>query len=911
MAASTPGSRRRVHAVAEVEDVARVARRCRRARRAVPASATSATGEHQRRIEVALDGDARAEAPAGVGDRRAPVEARSPSAPAVRHRLEQVVAADAEVDPGHVRVASRRARRTPGASGAARSARSRGGRARRPTSRTAGRPPAPASSWTSTKAMAMVGQAVQHVVPQRLVGAHQRLGVLVGAARARPPRGSWRRVNGAPAKPSTGTLGRQLVGDEADGLGRRSATSAGLERAEPVEVGRGCAADARRPGRCRARRRRRSRRRAAGHDDVGVQHRGVDAVAAHRLQRDLGGESRAADGVEDRALAADRAVLGQAAPGLAHEPHRACRRRRRAARGGLHRNGVTGGRRRYRPPRRPRETSVLARPRRGRVRQRERQERRGRYEYPDAPISRHSASTNDRSSTRISTTSRRTSTTPTSASTQPGVAPGGCVTSRGGPRRHVPGPLRARRLRRGAGQPAHRPRPRRRGAGVRPHRPPRREPGRSRELPHRPPRRRRRATPNRSSSTGGRPVAEPFYRATGRDPMGLPRRRHFAVRGPRRCSASRTSCSATATSASATTRVSTTTSRRCAATRRCSPRSSAVAPARSATSSPRSRPSRTRSSARPQAGVLVVQGGPGTGKTVVALHRAAYLLYTYRFPLEDQGVLVIGPEPGVPALHRAGAAVARRGRRRAGRARRPRPRRRVGRGHGAIRAIAARRAGRRATCAWPSVVDQAVRDRERPLRDDARRAVPHRLRAPGRRRVGPHRAGGARDGSAATTPPAAWSRARCWRRLAASWRGERGRRAASVRHARAPQPRGPRRARADVAGADAGRSCSTTSSDRRPCCAWPARRRACRGRGRVLYRPRALGRRRRRPLDAEPTSPCSTRPARLLGPAPRPERQGRRARRDPHLRPHRRRRGAGPHADAAAHGRPAARSTAR
>ncbi|MEO5900223.1 MAG: ATP-binding domain-containing protein, partial [Ilumatobacteraceae bacterium] len=45
----------------------------------------------------------------------------------------------------------------------------------------------------------------------------------------------------------------------------------------------------------------------------------------------------------------------------------------------------------------------------------------------------------------------------------------------------------------------------------------------------------------------------------------------------------------------------------------------------------------------PQPGVLVVQGGPGTGKTVVALHRAAYLLYTYRFPLEDQGVLVIGP----------------------------------------------------------------------------------------------------------------------------------------------------------------------------------------------------------------------------------------------------------------------------
>ncbi|WNI18993.1 HelD family protein [Actinacidiphila sp. ITFR-21] len=42
-------------------------------------------------------------------------------------------------------------------------------------------------------------------------------------------------------------------------------------------------------------------------------------------------------------------------------------------------------------------------------------------------------------------------------------------------------------------------------------------------------------------------------------------------------------------------------------------------------------------------GVLVVQGGPGTGKTVVALHRAAYLLYTHRDRLARSGVLVIGP----------------------------------------------------------------------------------------------------------------------------------------------------------------------------------------------------------------------------------------------------------------------------
>jgi DNA helicase IV len=42
-------------------------------------------------------------------------------------------------------------------------------------------------------------------------------------------------------------------------------------------------------------------------------------------------------------------------------------------------------------------------------------------------------------------------------------------------------------------------------------------------------------------------------------------------------------------------------------------------------------------------GVLVVQGGPGTGKTAVALHRAAYLLYTHREQLAHRGVLIVGP----------------------------------------------------------------------------------------------------------------------------------------------------------------------------------------------------------------------------------------------------------------------------
>ncbi|MFZ9629049.1 MAG: HelD family protein, partial [Ilumatobacteraceae bacterium] len=45
----------------------------------------------------------------------------------------------------------------------------------------------------------------------------------------------------------------------------------------------------------------------------------------------------------------------------------------------------------------------------------------------------------------------------------------------------------------------------------------------------------------------------------------------------------------------------------------------------------------------PLRSTLVVTGGPGTGKTVVALHRAAYLLYAYRHRIANNGVLVVGP----------------------------------------------------------------------------------------------------------------------------------------------------------------------------------------------------------------------------------------------------------------------------
>ena len=43
--------------------------------------------------------------------------------------------------------------------------------------------------------------------------------------------------------------------------------------------------------------------------------------------------------------------------------------------------------------------------------------------------------------------------------------------------------------------------------------------------------------------------------------------------------------------------------------------------------------------------ILVIQGGPGTGKTAVALHRAAFLLYEQSERLAKSGVLIVGPSP--------------------------------------------------------------------------------------------------------------------------------------------------------------------------------------------------------------------------------------------------------------------------
>ena len=133
------------------------------------------------------------------------------------------------------------------------------------------------------------------------------------------------------------------------------------------------------------------------------------------------------------------------------------------------------------------------------------------------------------------------------------------------------------------------------------------------------------------------PVAEPFYRATGAHPMGLVRRRHFLTEGRRVVDLEDELFDPEGVAEGRGLGLS--------------------GPQVLLATLERSRTGRMRDIVAtvqreqdeiiraPLPGILVVQGGPGTGKTAVALHRAAYLLYTHRFPLESQGVLVLGPNP--------------------------------------------------------------------------------------------------------------------------------------------------------------------------------------------------------------------------------------------------------------------------
>src|SRR5205807_3644834 len=133
------------------------------------------------------------------------------------------------------------------------------------------------------------------------------------------------------------------------------------------------------------------------------------------------------------------------------------------------------------------------------------------------------------------------------------------------------------------------------------------------------------------------PAAEPFYRATGRHPLGLRRRRHFLTEGRTLLDLEDELFGGEGAGGEGGLGL---------------PGSSALLAALEQSRSGRMRDivatvqrEQDEVIRAPLAGVLVVQGGPGTGTTAGALHRAAYLLYTHRFPLERQGVLVVGPNP--------------------------------------------------------------------------------------------------------------------------------------------------------------------------------------------------------------------------------------------------------------------------
>ncbi|HVF32290.1 MAG TPA: AAA family ATPase [Acidimicrobiales bacterium] len=197
------------------------------------------------------------------------------------------------------------------------------------------------------------------------------------------------------------------------------------------------------------------------------------------------------------------------------------------------------------------------------------------------------------------------------------------------------------------------------------------------------------------------PVAEPFYRATGRHSMGLSRRRHFITDGRRivgmedeLLDLDHLPDESTLAGEGALL----------AALERS--RSGAMRDIVGTIQAEQDDIIRA-----PMPGVLVVQGGPGTGKTAVALHRAAYLLYTYRFPLERQGVLVVGPNPlflryiehVLPSLGETGVTLSTVAGLYAGNIR-PRS---------ADRALAARVKG---DVRMAKVLAKAVADRQRPLR---------------------------------------------------------------------------------------------------------------------------------------------------------------------------------------------------
>ena len=170
-------------------------------------------------------------------------------------------------------------------------------------------------------------------------------------------------------------------------------------------------------------------------------------------------------------------------------------------------------------------------------------------------------------------------------------------------------------------------------------------------LPHRPAAHRRDPAAAAGDRLAGAASPGSFYRASARDPQGVAHAgAGSAVEQPVSSPASRTS---TSTAASGHREPD-------------HDRRDRTAPGRADARHRRHDPARAgRTGPRRARRSICVQGAPGTGKTAVGLHRAAYLLYTHRQRLSPHRRPGPRPEPGVPRLHLGRAAHAGRGRRRA------------------------------------------------------------------------------------------------------------------------------------------------------------------------------------------------------------------------------------------------------
>ena len=130
------------------------------------------------------------------------------------------------------------------------------------------------------------------------------------------------------------------------------------------------------------------------------------------------------------------------------------------------------------------------------------------------------------------------------------------------------------------------------------------------------------------------PVAEPFYRATAVEPMGVARRRHFQTSGRTIVGIDDEVFDSDTATTSGLTVVGEGALLAALEQERTGRMRDIVATIQA---------EQDEAIRAPLSGILVVAGGPGTGKTAVALHRAAYLLYSHRRRLAAQGVLLVGP----------------------------------------------------------------------------------------------------------------------------------------------------------------------------------------------------------------------------------------------------------------------------